>query len=164
MERLTEVFTTGDSSGEALCNKLLSTFAVLNLDLQWIVGQSYDGAGNVRGKYSGLKTKLLEVAKKALYIWCQAHRLNLVIEAVLASATQISGTLGLLQELYNFFNGYKRHAVFVAKQKDERYVRSLKKVSDTTRSWRSAEDGVNTVLECYECISDALEELQSTKK
>ena len=53
VERLTEVFTTGDSSGEALCNKLLSTFAVLNLDLQWIVGRSYDGAGNVRGKYSG---------------------------------------------------------------------------------------------------------------
>ena len=48
-------------------------------------------------------------------------------------------------------------------QRDERYMRSLKRVSDTTRSWRSAEDGVNTLLECFECIVDALDELSSNE-
>lgn len=32
-------------------------------------------------------------------------------------------------------------------------------MADTTRSWRSAEDGINTVLECFEFIVDALEKL-----
>jgi hypothetical protein len=29
-------------------------------------------------------------------------------------------------------------------------------VSDTTRSWRSAEDGINTLLECYQTVEPAL--------
>lgn len=32
-------------------------------------------------------------------------------------------------------------------------------MADTTRSWRSAEDGINTVLECFQVITDALEKL-----
>ena len=32
------------------------------------------------------------------------------------------------------------------------HARTLKRVSDTTRSWRSAEDGTTTVLECFDSI------------
>ena len=42
-------------------------------------------------------------------------------------------------------------------------MRSLERVSDTTRSWRSAEDGIATMLECVECIVDALDELSSNE-
>ena len=35
-------------------------------------------------------------------------------------------------------------------------------MSDTTRSWRSAEDGVNTILECYSAVLNSLKELRSS--
>ena len=57
------------------------------------------------GKYSGLQAKLRELSKKALYIWFQAHRLNLLVEGVLKSSPHITATINLLQEQYNFFNG-----------------------------------------------------------
>ena len=162
VERLVAVFTTGDSSGKGLCDKVVQIFSELSLDFEWLVGQSYDGAGNVSGKYCGLKARLLEHGDKALYVWCHAHRLNLVVEAVLQGSTAIRGTLGLLQELYNFFGGYKRHVAFAEAQQDAGHtVHTLKRVSDTTRSWRSAEDGINTVLECYSTVVNALEELGS---
>ena len=123
----------------------------------------YDGAGNVIGKHSGLQSRIQQKADKALYVWCHAHRLNLVVESVLSSSTEICGALGVLQELYKFFASYKRHDVLMKAQRNERYMRSLKRVSDTTRSWRSAEDGVNTLLECFECIVDALDELSSNE-
>jgi hypothetical protein len=166
VERLIEVFTTAETSGEVLSNKILESLARVGLELQWLVGQSYDGASNVRGKQSGLQARIQEVAPKAMYVWCQAHRLNLVVESLLHGCTDICNTLGLLQELYNFFLGHKRHGVFMKLQAEESYKKTLKRVSDTTRSWRSAEDGVNTLLECFQAIKRALSELrdESTDK
>jgi hypothetical protein len=39
-----------------------------------------------------------------------------------------------------------------------------KRVSETTRSWRSVEDGINTLIECYEVVTDALEALKTSGK
>jgi len=41
-------------------------------------------------------------------------------------------------------------------QESEKYKRTLKRVADTTRSWRYVEDGVNMVLQCFDAISAAL--------
>lgn len=114
----------------------------------------------MRGKYSGLQSRILELSKKALYILCQAHRLNLVVEGVIGSSAMINGTLGLLQEVYNFFNDFRRHDALAAAQHNEDCVRTLKRVSDTTRTWRSAEDGVNVILDCYDAVLTALENLE----
>jgi len=64
--------------------------------------------------------------------------------------------------LHTFFNGHKRHAVLVEMQANQRYCMTLKRVSETTRSWRSVEDGINTLIECYEVVTDALEALKAS--
>ena len=78
---------------------------------------------------------------------------------MLKCSTDVVGTIGLVQELYNFFAGHKRHAVLVDLQKDEHHRKTLKRVSDTTRSWRSTEDRVNTLLDCFQAATTALGEL-----
>ena len=42
-------------------------------------GQCYDGASNMSGARSGEKAVVQEVAPKALYYHCAAHRLNFSI-------------------------------------------------------------------------------------
>jgi len=69
-ERLLDVFTTGDTSGEALCKKIVAILKCCGIDLKCMIGQSYDGAGNMRGQFSGLKTRILEHAERAVYVWC----------------------------------------------------------------------------------------------
>ena len=61
------------------------------MPLSSLVGQSYDGTGNVRGKYGGLKSLIFAKAPRAMYICCSAHRLNLVVEAVLKCCPDIPG-------------------------------------------------------------------------
>ena len=129
-----------------------------------LVGQSYDGAGNVRGKVMGLKTRINVKAPKVMYVWCCANRLNLVIEVVLKCCPVICNTLGIIQELFNFFLGHKRHSILREMQTESRYTKSLKRVSDTTRSWRSAEDGTSTILECYDSIVGALDNLATNSQ
>jgi hypothetical protein len=85
-----------------LCDKIVSIFSQVKLDFHWIIGQCYDGAGNTSSKYAGWQACIRELGEKVLYIWCQTHKLNLVVEPVLGSSAYVSGTLGLLQEVYNF--------------------------------------------------------------
>ena len=41
-------------------------------------------------------------------------------------------------------------------QESEKQKRILKRVADTTRSWRCVEDEVNMLLQCFDAISAAL--------
>jgi hypothetical protein len=56
--------------------------------------------------------------------------------------------------------------VFLELQKTENQgrLRSLKRVSDTTRSWRSVGDGVNTLLDCYTVVLLSLEKMKEVSK
>jgi len=113
VERPVDIFTTGDTAGMVLSRRIEQTLSRVHVPLEWLVGQSYDGAGYVRGRYSGPKKHILEIAPRAAYVWCNAHRLNLVVEAVLKCSSAICNALGTVQELYNFFLGHKRHSILV---------------------------------------------------
>lgn len=157
-ERLLHVFTTGETSGVVLKEHVLADLKKLNFNIDWLIGQCYDGAGNMRGKYSGLATHMQEHCKKAIYIWCHAHRLNLVVNATAVCSTDIKNTLGLLEELYVFMCGHKRNDVFMKAQSDAAARQlQLKRVS-TTR-WNSSEAAVDTVLLRYSQVLQALSQL-----
>lgn len=154
-ERLLHVFTTGETSGSVLTEHVLKDLEKMRFDVDWIVGQCYDGAGNMRGKYSGMATFMQTKQSKAVYIWCHAHRLNLVVNSVAACSHDVKNTLGLLEELYVFMNGHKRNDVFIRQQREAKeQALQLKRVS-TTR-WNSSEAAVNTVLSRYSEVLQTL--------
>ena len=82
VQRLVGLFTKGSISGQTLCDKILHHLESAGIPVSHIIGQSYDGAGNMSGKIKGLQAKVKEIQPKALYVWCSAHRLNLVIDSV----------------------------------------------------------------------------------
>ena len=65
---------TGNNIGE----QLKSPIKKYGLDMNFLRGQSYDGAGNMAGAKSGTISNILRSFPKALYFHCSAHRLNLV--------------------------------------------------------------------------------------
>jgi len=156
VERILELFTTGESSGTVLKEHVIRSLEKAGISIDWIVGQCYDGAGNMRGAYSGMATLIQNENRKAVYIWCYAHRLNLVMNAVASCCTDVRNTLGILEELYSFMNGHKRNDVFVQAQGGSRTMQ-LKRVS-TTR-WNSTEAAVDTVFRKFDAILEALEQL-----
>ena len=99
------LFTTGSISGQTLCDKILHHLESAGISVSHIIGQSYDGAGNMSGKFKGLQAKVKEIQPKALYVWCSAHRLKLVIESVglVTCCAGVRNTIGIFQELYTFF-------------------------------------------------------------
>jgi hypothetical protein len=157
VERLVEVFTTGETSGSVLKNEVVKVLEDIHFDMAWVIGQCYDGAGNMRGRYAGLATLIQKECKKAVYIWCNAYRLNLVMNGVMKCCAEIKNTLGLLEELHTFMNGHRRHAVFQSCQDQFRYRMQLKR--GLTTRWNSTESAVETVIARYAEILETLLQL-----
>jgi hypothetical protein len=53
---------TTTMTGEALADLLIKWLKKLNLNLENLVGQCYDGASNMRGEYQGVAARLRQIA------------------------------------------------------------------------------------------------------
>ncbi len=80
-EKFMGFIRTSTTTSAALCAILLKVMRSFGLDYESkLVGQCYDGAANMSGKKNGLSVQIRKLAKKAIYVHCYAHQLNLVIQ------------------------------------------------------------------------------------
>lgn len=68
----------------------------------YLIGQSYDGARNMRGQYNGVQALIRNEHPSAVYIWCWAHRLNLVVIDSVSSGINAMNLFGNLEQLFDF--------------------------------------------------------------
>ena len=66
-------------TGEHLAEKMVKFYNDVNLDLQQIRGQCYDGASNMSSRKKGLSGRILDKNYKAISTHCNSHVLNLSI-------------------------------------------------------------------------------------
>ena len=69
------------TSGQAIADKTKFTWEKLTLDLNDLLGQGYDGTGNMYGKYRRAAAITQHDYPKALYVHCVSHVLNLCVVA-----------------------------------------------------------------------------------
>lgn len=105
------------TDGETLYDLVHSVMGELDLDVQDMVAQCYDGAANMSGEYKGVAAQLRADNTKAFYIHCNAHVLNLELIDAAKTVVTARNTLGTVGQLHNFIcASAKRHAVFEAVQ------------------------------------------------
>lgn len=66
-------------SGDAIATTIKDFLRDQNLPIDDCRGQGYDGAGNMAGRLSGAAARIQEINKKALYVHCNSHILNLCV-------------------------------------------------------------------------------------
>ena len=135
-ERLIKVFTSGDTTGENLAYKLMNTLKSVGINPNGMVGQSMDGAENMEGRYNGLISVVLRECPRAFYVWCCSHRFALVVEKSIDVCPQMRNMFSLLQEMYVFMSGHRRHHMFIDNLKKglaRNKMGSVKRVQTTTR-------------------------------
>lgn len=133
---------------------------------QYLVGQSYDGESNMRGIYNGLQALIKNVNSSAVYIWCYAHRLNLVVTKTVSCCLNAVDMFGILESIYDFISSSKnRVELFEMFQKkiygNHQRIKRFKRV-ETTRWW-SHDLALNTVLDTYDALCATLENLQGVE-
>ena len=70
---------TRDTTGKTLSNLILTQITQWGLDPANIVGQGYDGAGNMSGHTKGAQARISSQFPTAKYVHCKNHSLNLAI-------------------------------------------------------------------------------------
>lgn len=161
-ERFLGFWSTPTTDGATLFALLTDTLLSLGLSLNQVRAQCYDGASNMRGRYSGLAARVQEVENRAVYIHCHAHQLNLALQTACCAVKDIRNVLGTVSSLYNFLEGSaKRHAKLaevqhssVTNSSSNHPVITLKRLCETR--WSSRYRSVQAVLSNYSAILETL--------
>ena len=131
-ERLLALEETRETTGEHLTELLLSKLEESGLDIMNVVGQSYDGGANMRGKNKGVQSRIQTINPRALYTYCYAHNLNRsLVNAVSAverrgEPTEARDCFAIVDLVYTFVEGSPaRHALFLEAQ--EKFAKSEKR-------------------------------------
>uniref|UniRef100_A0A8I6YCJ7 DUF4371 domain-containing protein n=1 Tax=Hordeum vulgare subsp. vulgare TaxID=112509 RepID=A0A8I6YCJ7_HORVV len=139
-----------DTSGLGIFNVLVDSMMSFGLNIDDIRGQGYDNGSNMKGKYKGVQSRLLEVNPRALYMTCACHSLNLTLCDMAKSCGKVVSFFGIVQRIYVLFSGStKRWKVFVSHVKDltvkslsnthsESRIKSVKAIRYQPPSIRSA--------------------------
>ena len=113
-----------DSFARCYKNKLLIQTTVINYHLKDVLcriglsilnlrGQCYDGAANMSGIHRGLQRLVLEENRKALYLYCAGHNLNLVLQDACSAINPIAKALEHMNAIINFVRSSpKRLGIF----------------------------------------------------
>ena len=94
---------TGRTDSETLLNLVKSSLLSLELSFYGVRGQAYDGASNMASRQN----------RKALYLYCFGHQLNLVVQDSLNSIPEVALALGRMNSVVHFLkNSPKRLDTF----------------------------------------------------
>ena len=90
------------ADGESLYNFVQTVLMTLELNIDEVVAQCYDGTTNMRGIYKGVATRIKRDNPKASYVHCNGHILKLVLVNAVKAVTTARNTSGTISELHNF--------------------------------------------------------------
>ncbi|XP_062599060.1 52 kDa repressor of the inhibitor of the protein kinase-like, partial [Saccostrea cucullata] len=154
--------------GMAVSNIIIDFLAELNLNIQNLRAQCYDGAANMSGKYSGVQARILQVVPEASYVHCKAHSLNLAL--IHSSKVMcIRNMMSTVQDVaFCFDYSAKRLKAFsdelaenddVQEQMDRRT--KLRTLCETR--WSSRADSLFTFRSAFPVVVAALQSLEDAK-
>jgi hypothetical protein len=68
-----------NQSADTISNKIISSLNNLNISINKLRGQGYDGAAIMSDIYNGVQAKISKKVENAPYVHCAAHSLNLIL-------------------------------------------------------------------------------------
>ncbi len=149
-------------SGLHLATKITSTLKELGLDLSYLRGQSYDGAGNMAGSVKGTAALIRKDFPLAIYVHCASHCLNLAVVKSL-QVTSVRNMVGVVGKVYHFLAAHpKRQRAFEAAISQRQPSSSSQKLKDMCRTrWIQRIDAVVVFKKLHLSIVDCLENISN---
>lgn len=145
-ENLLAAVPVSSSTGAAFLDLLKDVFEKTGVNLKNCVGNSTDGASNMRGIYKGFSANLSKLNPWQVHVWCYAHVLNLVIADAAGEKLSASSLFSNLNKAGVFIKeSYKRMNVWKnLTQNDLRRIGTIGK----TR-WTAKQTALSKIFGCY---------------
>ena len=105
-------------TNEAIADDILVKLKNWQLQLEFLRGQAYDGAGAMAGKSKGAAACVTAKQPKAFYTHCASHRLNLCVVKC-CSIREISNMMQSADEVSQFFSNSPKRQLALEKWIDD---------------------------------------------
>ncbi|XP_029340901.1 zinc finger MYM-type protein 1-like [Acyrthosiphon pisum] len=129
---LSFVLCSTSRSAAGISNTILESLKTLNIDQVPMIGQSYDGASVMAGHINGVQKKIREFHPEAIFFYCVAHKLNLVIVGMCKHVKSSVLFFNTLESLYIHFSRPSSHHKLINIQKQLGIKpREIMQISDT---------------------------------
>ena len=140
-------------TGAAIAEKILGGLKGYGLDLGCLRGQSYDGTGNMAGKYHGAAAIIQTTCSKAVYMHCAAHNLNLCVGAA-CSVQTVKNLMGTLVEICFFFSNSPKRQGELEKQieRSQENTKAKKLASLCKTRWAARIDALEVLLSYFSSL------------
>ena len=82
-----------DIRSDTIVTAITDSLISMQLPLNDLRAQAYDGASNIFGKNTGVSVQIAAEQPKALSVHCQGHSLNLGIKATMTNSNQMKDAM-----------------------------------------------------------------------
>lgn len=156
------LYATPKTDAATVTSVIKDILCRLNIPLNKLRAQCYDGASNMAGIHTGVQKRIREENSKAVYVHCTNHSLNLALQDASSRVTCIRDALALANELTVFFrDSAKRTAVFESVLANMNEDPKSRLVPLCPTRWTVRAKALKAVLKNYGPILQALDELSN---
>ena len=151
-------------TGRAIADNILLKLSQWQLELEYLRGQAYDGAGAMAGKSKGAASYIVTKQPKALYTHCASHRLNLCVVKC-CSIREINNMMESADKISRFFNNSPKRQLALERWIDELFTQheKQKKVKDMCRTcWVERHEAFEVFMDLFMPITCCLEEIANS--
>jgi len=157
------------ADAETLTKLITDSLLRFQLPIQQCRGQCYDGAAVMAGHVTGVSTRIAELERRALFIHCLAHSLNLAVQESTRRVAQYRDLIEYIKDIINIIRASpKRSEVFVGLQQhcgssDELAgkQRALRPLCPTR--WTTRHQSMRSVLNNYSTVQETLQHVADTE-
>lgn len=74
-----------------------------------VIGIAFDGCNTMSGEFNGVQVRIRsKLALLSFFVWCRAHKVQLVVVHAARACAVVSSTCNLLRQLHKFLHGSSR--------------------------------------------------------
>ena len=149
-------------SGRDLAELITSRLRAYGLDLSYLRGQAYDGAGNMAGSVNGTAALITVEYPLAIYLHCASHCLNLAVVKSL-SITSVRNMMGVVERVHIFFAAHpKRQRALEQAIQENQPASTVLKLKDVCRTrWVQRIDAVEVFKSLHSSVVACMEKICS---
>ncbi len=148
---------------EHITTVILDVLLRCNLNLDVCRGQGYDGAATMSGIHAGVAANILRKQKKAYFVHCNAHSLDLALQDLAKQSIAINVAINITKDIVNFVRRSPKRLNIAEKLSHDLSVSSSQLKPLCPTRWTVRASSMNSLLTNYQLVKSVMQEVVDQK-